>query len=227
MANSLKKKIIGLNRAKLEFWRPLKKCSLRSKSAWKRSSNQNGVYLLREDSLWAEGGDESSSKTFASKLFIVDPSDLKTQHIIFDSPPINELDCLNCIWDITSKTTLSPGSLNNLSVCSADLIQAIIDSDYFIKQVTKCLEEKAKSTEAKLAEEAKATQWRMDVQLSAEQEFLKSCSPSDYLKKTLFPHLIPGLNAIEKERPNDPLAFLALHLLEHKDSINEMHELTK
>jgi len=89
------------------------------------------------------------------------------------------------------------------------------------------LEEKAKSTEAKLAEEAKATQWRMDVQLSAEQEFLKSCSPSDYLKKTLFPHLIPGLNAIEKERPNDPLAFLALHLLEHKDSINEMHELTK
>lgn len=213
--------------ANSKFWRHSKKCLSKSRNQWKKFDNQNGVYLLREDGTFMHGANNINDKVFASKLFIIDPSDLKTHHIIFDTAPKNGLGSFNCIWDIISKKALDTNSVNNLSVCSADLIQAVIDSDYFIKQVAKCQEEKVKSNDTKIAEEAHMINERKKEEDNVEREFLKSCSPSEYLKRTVFPHLIPGLSAIDKERPNDPLAFLALHLLEHKETINEIHELTR
>jgi hypothetical protein len=114
-----------------------------------------------------------------------------------------------------------------LSVCSVDLGQAIIDADFFIKQITKCQDEKVKLLEAKTTEEARIANEKRAEESASQKEFLMSCSPSEYLAKTVFPHLMPALNAIDKERPNDPLAFLALHLLQNKEGINELKEITK
>jgi len=41
---------------------------------------------------------------------------------------------------------------------------------------------------------------------------LKTCSPQDYLKATLYPFLNPALEKINRERPEDPVEFLAMYL---------------
>eukprot|EP00823_Brevimastigomonas_motovehiculus_P003593 TRINITY_DN2218_c0_g1_i1.p1 TRINITY_DN2218_c0_g1~~TRINITY_DN2218_c0_g1_i1.p1 ORF type:complete len:410 (+),score=170.81 TRINITY_DN2218_c0_g1_i1:59-1288(+) len=42
---------------------------------------------------------------------------------------------------------------------------------------------------------------------------LKTCSPQDYLKATVFPLLYAGLNHVDSVRPSDPVELLALFLL--------------
>jgi len=41
---------------------------------------------------------------------------------------------------------------------------------------------------------------------------LLTCSPQDYLKTTLYPYLNPALESIQRERPGDPLEYLAVYL---------------
>lgn len=41
---------------------------------------------------------------------------------------------------------------------------------------------------------------------------LKTCSPQDYLKATLYPALYPALTKIQIERPGDPIEYLAFYL---------------
>lgn len=38
-------------------------------------------------------------------------------------------------------------------------------------------------------------------------------------------HLLPAINAVDRERPSDPLTFIAFHLLENKDVIRKLQEL--
>jgi len=41
---------------------------------------------------------------------------------------------------------------------------------------------------------------------------LATCSPQDYLKTVLYPHLMPAMERVDIERPDDPVEFLALYL---------------
>lgn len=44
---------------------------------------------------------------------------------------------------------------------------------------------------------------------------LKTCSPQDYLKATLYPALYPAMTKIQMERPGDPIEYLAFYLYAH------------
>mmetsp|Transcript_8608 Transcript_8608/g.4685 ORF Transcript_8608/g.4685 Transcript_8608/m.4685 type:complete len:104 (+) Transcript_8608:762-1073(+) len=51
-------------------------------------------------------------------------------------------------------------------------------------------------------------------------EKLQSMSTKEYLQSTIIPVLYPALEVIDIERPEDPVAFLAIYLLNHRHFVN-------
>ncbi|CAO1348969.1 unnamed protein product [Diamesa hyperborea] len=51
---------------------------------------------------------------------------------------------------------------------------------------------------------------------SLNTQHLNSLPTRQYLDQTVNPILLPALKALAKERPADPIAFLAAQLLKHK-----------
>lgn len=50
---------------------------------------------------------------------------------------------------------------------------------------------------------------------------LASLPTKQYLDQTVAPILLQGLQTLAKERPQDPVSFLASYLLKHKGQIEE------
>lgn len=52
---------------------------------------------------------------------------------------------------------------------------------------------------------------------SKDKKDLKNLSVRAYLDETVVPLLLKGMSALVKERPDDPVEWLARYLLQHKD----------
>jgi protein dpy-30 len=46
-------------------------------------------------------------------------------------------------------------------------------------------------------------------------EVLKTLPPKDYLYRTIIPALVPALEACQRDRPADPIEFIAFYMLRH------------
>ena len=176
---------------------------------------------MKEDYQFFNKHINKRSENLCGKLFLVDSSDLNTHHIFFDDNIKADEAYIIDIWDVSTKQRVKFSDAQNLYICQADFIQAVTDPDFFIKQVNKCLEERSKRVERVLSEGFKLAEEKQK-EADEQKEFLKSCPPSEYLKETVFPHLTPALSILDKERPSDPLSFLAIYLLENKQTINDI-----
>lgn len=54
---------------------------------------------------------------------------------------------------------------------------------------------------------------------------LASIPTKQYLDQTVAPVLLEGMKALAKERPQDPITFLANYLLKHKSQCEEPQEM--
>ena len=101
-----------------------------------------------------------------------------------------------------------------------DIIDAILDPDYFLKAIEECLKNRFQLTEGakqqKMLQEQDERE-KMANKIKEELHHLKNCDKVEYLQKTVYPALYAGFMMLDKERPEDPLSALALFLLENKN----------
>jgi hypothetical protein len=154
------------------------------------------VYAIKEDYTYLKNNKVSSKDETSGKLFLVDTSDVKTHHIFLDDNIKAEDGNSVDIWDVYKKERVNFSEAVNVYLCRVDFIQAVMDSEYYVKQVTKCLEERAKKLETMASERVRIEEQKAVDSKASEKEFLKSCAPSKFLEKAIFPHLIPALGAI-------------------------------
>jgi len=96
-----------------------------------------------------------------------------------------------------------------------DPYRAITEVDYFLKEIAGL--EKQRTEEIKKAKEAPVAK---AAELTREE--LKALPPKDYLYKTVIPALLPALQVITRDRPPDPVTWLALYLLRHPKEYNKV-----
>jgi hypothetical protein len=136
----------------------------------------------------------------APKLF-VDEAATEVQQIYFyagTKPPSVE------VLDAVDSSSVDSSEY----LMRVDPYRAITEIDYFVRGISTC---EAKMTrkilERKIAPVLKSSE------LTAEE--LKSLPPKEYLYRTVMPALLPGLQVVTRDRPADPVLWLALYLLRH------------
>lgn len=103
--------------------------------------------------------------------------------------------------------------IGNLRTVAFDLTAVILDPDLLAKATAEWIEEWPNTQDAlRRAIAEHQVQREILREQNARKELLEA-RPSEYLRKVIFPDLASGLLQIERERPQNPLAFLAAHLL--------------
>ena len=95
--------------------------------------------------------------------------------------------------------------------------KAILESDYFVKQIELCeakRDDEIRKMEAGIAEE-QYEQVNKKLDTETDWEKLQKLQDSEYLMKTVLPVLYMGMRTVDLERPNAPLEYLALYLLKN------------
>ena len=97
-----------------------------------------------------------------------------------------------------------------------DILDVIKDPDYFLKAIDAC--EKLRNEEIERIEKGIPDEVA-EIQKKSDWELLEESNDPDYLRKTILPLLIPALQLVDIERPEDPISFIAYYCLKNKDSI--------
>lgn len=154
---------------------------------------------------------ESKSRdATAGKLLLVDHAgglaETKVQHIFFDGH-IRETDahCVD-VRDVVSGEPLLLSQAEGLFLHRVDFCQAIADVDYFVKALEAC--------ELNMSQTIVETR---RVECAREEDAVSAASlpPKEYLYRNVIPALLPALEACQRDRPADPLEFIAFYMLRH------------
>lgn len=154
----------------------------------------------------------------AGKLLLVDnvggPAETKVQHIFFDGHiQADDAHCLD-VRDVVSGETIPLKEAKGVFAHRVDFYQAVIDPDYFIKAVAAC--------EQNMSErivESKRVKDKEDAWL--DPKVLKDLPPKQYLYRTVIPALLPALEACQRDRPKDPITFIAFYMLRHQNGYSK------
>jgi len=150
-------------------------------------------------------------QTNSGKLFPVDHdggfAETNIQHIFFDGH-IGALDagCVD-IRDVLHGEPLAFYDAKDIFLHRVNFFQAVTDLEYFVKAVDACEMKMSQAiVEARKVSDADAAK----VERRPEDE-----SPKDYLYKMVIPALLPALEACQRDRPADPIEFIAFYMLRH------------
>ena len=125
-------------------------------------------------------------------------------------------------YDVYSQQFVNKENSVDVLIVRTDWLQVIQDSDFFTKRFNKLMEELPELVAQNLRAQRENKAKLQSENINQRNEFLKTCSSLEYLKATLLPHLGSALVAMDNERPNDPVAFLAATLLENEEMINSL-----
>jgi len=171
----------------------------------------NAAGIVDDRDYW----DSMDKDASAGKLLLVDDggtvAETKVQHIFFDGHiKANAAHCVD-VRDVVTGEPVPFADANGVYLHRVNFYQAIIDQEYFIKALDDCELKMSKRIvdrrrEKKLEEEAA---------LLEGPDALKKLPPKEYLYQTIIPALLPALEACQRDRPSDPIAFLAFYMLRH------------
>merc|ERR1719253_201285 len=148
-----------------------------------------------------------------SHVLLVDPGDTSLSQIYVT--PGTRLPCV----DLRDPVDSSPLSIEDHPelFLRVDPYLAITDVEYFIKSVQ---EKEKEQTDKILAQ--KVAPVAAEAELTPEE--LKALPSKEYLYHTLIPALLPALHVVTRDRPADPITWLALHMLRHPKMYNKTLE---
>jgi hypothetical protein len=154
----------------------------------------------------------------AGKLLLVDDAggmaETKVQHIFFDGHiQANSAHCVD-VRDVVSGEAIPLEAARDLFVHRVDFFQAIMDPDYFIKALSTC-----ELNMSKRLVDLKCV--KSDLQERMDPKILKELPPTEYLNRTIIPALLPAVEACQRDRPKDPIAFIAFYMLRHKNGYSK------
>lgn len=152
---------------------------------------------------------------------MIDQADYNTQHIFFDDNVDSAESCIVDVRDLVTGEPLPYKKFMDMYVVKVHPHKAILESDYFVKQIELCeakRDEEIRRIEAGITEE----EYEMvskKVDTETEWELLQKLPDAEYLMKTVLPVLYMGMRTVDLERPNAPLEYLALYLLKNQDKV--------
>lgn len=177
---------------------------------------KNHGSMAIQDDFWAYS--LSNLNSDFGKLLLIDQNDFSVQHIFFDDLAVEGDNCNIDVRDISSGEKLPDKKFRDKYVVRADIYDAILEHDYFIKHIDAC--EKARNEEIEryqqgvLSSDEEETYRKED-----EWEKLQKLPNEEYLMRTVAPILYQGLNLIATERPQNPIEFLSLYMLQNQDLV--------
>eukprot|EP00931_Biecheleriopsis_adriatica_P024407 TRINITY_DN15217_c0_g1_i1.p1 TRINITY_DN15217_c0_g1~~TRINITY_DN15217_c0_g1_i1.p1 ORF type:complete len:572 (-),score=154.72 TRINITY_DN15217_c0_g1_i1:42-1688(-) len=154
----------------------------------------------------------------AGKLLLVDHgggmAETKVQHIFFDGNIGQENPYCVDVRDVVSGEPIPFAEAEDVFFHRVDLFQAVTDTDYFLKAIEAC--------ETKMSQ--KILEARRSAGLTAFQALQESklasaaaaaMTPKEWLYRNIIPALLPALEACQRDRPEDPIEFIAFYMLRH------------
>jgi hypothetical protein len=149
------------------------------------------------------------------KLLLIDQHDFSTQHIFFDDMAIEGDRCNIDVRDLSSGEKIREKKFRNKYAVRANIHDAILDDEWFVKQIEIC--ERARDQEIeRLQEGILSSEDEEDVEHVNDFENLQNLPNQEYLIKTVAPLLYQGMNLIASQRPQNPVEFLALYMLQNQ-----------
>lgn len=172
----------------------------------------NNTAAIVDDLAYWEAKDRQAE---GGKLLLVDYAggfaETKVQHIFFDGNiQRGDAFCVD-VRDVVSGEPISFKEVDGVFLHRVDLFQAVTDIEYFTKAVDACdikmsqriLESRRSAASLAAAEEAR------------EVEAAAVLPPKEYLYRNVIPALLPALEACQRDRPADPLEYIAFYMLRH------------
>ena len=167
---------------------------------------QNCTFCILDDYNYYKKNDNKHGK-----LFLVDPYDVDTLQIFFDTDLHKYPEKLDVIDVVTKKKIPLENCLNKF-VVNVEPYRAIIDVNYFNHKIEDCVNNRKNEI---LKMQGKQVVESTQEELNIEEEIKKI--PGDlYLKMTVLPLLHNALNMCEVVRPSDPIAFISNFMLINK-----------
>lgn len=165
----------------------------------------NTAAIIDDQQYWQDRGGQPD----AGKLLLVDfaqgLAETKVHHIIFDGVS----DCTD-VRDVVTGEPISPSVAEGLFVQRVNFVQAAQDPEYFVKAVEACESQfTQKMVDSRRAGEAPAEA------AMAEELGEGRLPPKEYLYRNVLPALLPALEACQRDRPADPIEFIAFYMLRH------------
>jgi len=157
------------------------------------------------------------------KLLLVDPYDIDTLQIFFDTDLKKYPEKIDVI-DIVTKKKIPLENCLNKFVVNVEPYRAIIDINYFNHKIEECVNNR--KNEILKMQGKDVVENIQEENVNIEEEIKKI--PGDlYLKMTVLPLLHNALNMCEIVRPSDPIGFISNFMLINKGTAKTMVDILK
>ena len=157
------------------------------------------------------------------KLLLVDPYDVDTLQIFFDSD-LNKYPEKIDIIDIVARKKIPLENCLNKFVVNVEPYRAIIDINYFNHKIEECVNNRKNEI---LKMQGKEVIENVPEEGSNIEKEIKRMPGDLYLKTTVLPLVHNALNMCEILRPSDPIAFIANFMLTNKGTSKSIQDLLK
>ncbi len=180
--------------------------------------HQNSSFVILDDYSYYKNHDNKHGK-----LFLIDPYDLDTLQIFFDSQLDLYPEKIDTI-DVNTRKKLDLNYINDKFIVNVDPYKAICDPSYFIKKIEECINNRKTELIKNIEKEIPIIPTTKDFDFENELNKL----PSDiYLQMTVLPLLNNAISMCEMIRPQDPITFIATFMLNNKDYSRKIENIIK
>ena len=169
---------------------------------------QNCTFVILDDYNYYKTHDNSNGK-----LLLVDPYDLDTLQIFFDTEIKSNPDKINVV-DVITKKKLDYDYVINRFLVNVEPYRAIVDMNYFNNKVEECINNRK---EELLKMQGKNIFEKTEEEIDTVNE-MKKIPKETYLEMTVMPLLYNALTQVEKIRPKDPISYIANFMLRNKNN---------
>jgi hypothetical protein len=157
------------------------------------------------------------------KLFLIDPYDVDTLQIFFDTDLNKNPEKLDVV-DVITKKKIPLDKCINKFVVDVEPYRAIVDINYFNNKIEECVNNR--KNEILKMQGKQPPDIKHDENFNLEEEIKKL--PGDiYLQRTVLPLLYNALSICEIMRPSDPIAFISNFMLINKSTMMNISDITK
>lgn len=161
---------------------------------------------------WTSSGRDSK----AGKLLLVDDAETKVQHIFFDGHCHgNDAYCVD-VRNVVNGDPIPYEDTKDIYIHRVNLWSAITDEQYFVKQVAASELKMSQRTVARKKAKQQSEEEMGPAELLKLLKDKGKVPPKEYLYRTVIPALLPALEVAQRDRPEDPISFIAFYMLRHQ-----------
>merc|ERR1719420_480344 len=152
----------------------------------------------------------------AGKLVLVDDAETKVQHIFFDGHIRGDDAYCVDVRNVVTGEPMAYEDAKDVYLQRVNLWSAITDEQYFVKQVAASELKMSMRIVARKKAKQQSEEEMGPAELLALLKDKEKVPPKEYLYRTVIPALLPALEVCQRDRPEDPISFIAFYMLRHQ-----------